>query len=123
LTRPEVQTLSNTEGSLIQEERRQVQQHVAHTFEFLSKIPWAKSLKNVPSIAWSHHEKLDGSGHPRGLKKDLIPIRARMMTIRNICDAMTAADRLYNLAIPPFFPRAEVLGRPSYGRQNRLSGL
>jgi L-rhamnose isomerase len=62
LTRPEVQALSTAEGSLTQEERRQIQQHVAHTFEFLSKIPWAKSLKNVPSIAWSHHESWTGAG-------------------------------------------------------------
>jgi HD-GYP domain-containing protein (c-di-GMP phosphodiesterase class II) len=101
LTRPEVQALSTAEGSLTQEERRQIQQHVAHTFEFLSKIPWTKSLKNVPSIAWSHHEKLDGSGYPRGLKKDLIPIQARMMTICDIYDAMTAADRPYKSAISP----------------------
>ena len=99
LTEQEIQALSIPEGSLTQEERRQIQQHVAHTFEFLSKIPWTKSLKNVPSIAWSHHEKLDGSGYPRGLKKDFIPIQAKMMTICDIYDAMTASDRPYKSAI------------------------
>jgi HD-GYP domain-containing protein (c-di-GMP phosphodiesterase class II) len=99
LTKQEVQALSSTQGSLTQEERRQIERHVSHTFEFLSKIPWTRSLKNVPSIAWTHHERLDGSGYPRGLKKDLIPIQARMMTICDIYDAMTASDRPYRSAI------------------------
>jgi len=116
LTRPEVQALSTAEGSLTQEERRQIQQHVAHTFEFLSKIPWTKSLKNVPSIAWSHHEKLDGSGYPRGLKKDLIPIQARMMTICDIYDAMTAADRPYKSAISPSEALRYLAGQATEGK-------
>lgn len=99
LTKQEVQGLSIPQGSLTQEERRQIEQHVSHTFEFLSKIPWTRSLKNVPSIAWTHHERLDGSGYPRGIEKDLIPIQARMMTICDIYDAMTAADRPYRSAI------------------------
>lgn len=116
LTRPEVQALSTTEGSLTREERRQIQQHVAHTFEFLSKIPWTKSLKNVPSIAWSHHEKLDGSGYPRGLKKDLIPIQASMMTICDIYDAMTAADRPCKSAIFPSEALRYLAGQVTEGK-------
>lgn len=116
LTKQEVQSLSIAEGSLIGEERRQIQQHVAHTFEFLSKIPWTKSLKNVPSIAWSHHEKLDGSGYPRGLKKDLIPIQTRMMTICDIYDAMTAADRPYKSAISPSEALRYLAGQATEGK-------
>jgi HD-GYP domain-containing protein (c-di-GMP phosphodiesterase class II) len=100
LTEDEVGALSVLQGSLTQSERKDIERHVTHTFEFLSKIPWTRSLKNVPSIAWSHHEKLDGSGYPRGLSQDQIPLPARMMTICDIYDALTASDRPYKAAIP-----------------------
>ena len=99
LTEEEVSVLSVPEGSLTHDERKQIERHVTHTFEFLSMIPWTRSLKNVPAIAWSHHEKLDGSGYPRGLSKDLIPIQSRMMTICDIYDALTSSDRPYKSAV------------------------
>lgn len=99
LTEEEVGALSVLQGTLTQSERKEIERHVAHTFEFLSKIPWSRSLKNVPSIAWSHHEKLDGSGYPRGLLHNQIPLQARMMTICDIYDALTASDRPYKAAI------------------------
>lgn len=99
LTEEEFGSLSVLQGSLTQFERREIERHVTHTFEFLSKIPWSRSLKNVPSIAWSHHEKLDGSGYPRGLSHNQIPLQARMMTICDIYDALTASDRPYKAAI------------------------
>jgi hypothetical protein len=99
LTEEEVGALSVLQGTLTQSERKEIERHVAHTFEFLSKIPWSRSLKNVPSIAWSHHEKLDGSGYPRGLLHSQIPLQARMMTICDIYDALTASDRPYKAAI------------------------
>ena len=49
-------------------ERREIESHVSHTYEFLQKIPWTGELRRIPEIAWAHHEKLDGSGYPRGLK-------------------------------------------------------
>jgi HD-GYP domain-containing protein (c-di-GMP phosphodiesterase class II) len=99
LTEEEVGALSVLQGTLTPSERKEIERHVAHTFEFLSKIPWSRSLKNVPSIAWSHHEKLDGSGYPRGLLHNQIPLQARMMTICDIYDALTASDRPYKAAI------------------------
>ena len=99
LTEEEVGALSVLHGSLTQSERKEIERHVTHTFEFLSKIPWSRSLKNVPSIAWTHHEKLDGSGYPRGLPRNQIPLQARMMTICDIYDALTASDRPYKSAI------------------------
>jgi hypothetical protein len=99
LTEEEVGALSVLQGTLTPSERKEIEGHVAHTFEFLSKIPWSRSLKNVPSIAWSHHEKLDGSGYPRGLLHNQIPLQARMMTICDIYDALTASDRPYKEAI------------------------
>lgn len=99
LTDDELNALSVLGGSLTKEERRDIEQHVTHTFEFLSKIPWMRSLKYVPEIAWCHHERIDGSGYPRGLAKEKIPIQARMMAICDIYDALTASDRPYKAAV------------------------
>ncbi|MDC0671600.1 HD family phosphohydrolase [Nannocystis radixulma] len=87
-------------GSLTEHERSEVQNHVRHTFEFLRQIPWGQRLKRVPEIAGMHHEYLDGSGYPRGAAAAAIPIQARMMTVADIFDALTAADRPYKKAVP-----------------------
>jgi len=100
LTQEELITLSLPRGTLIADERREIESHVTHTHDFLSKIPWTKSLQNVPTIALSHHEKLDGSGYPRHISGELIPIQARIMTICDIYDALTASDRPYKAAVP-----------------------
>ncbi|UVT17805.1 MAG: GAF domain-containing protein [Nitrospira sp.] len=101
LLEDEIAALTVTHGTLTQSERQEIERHVTHTFEFLSKIPWTRALRNVPSIAWSHHEKLDGSGYPRGLSHDQIPLQARMMTICDIYDALAASDRPYKAAVEP----------------------
>ena len=67
-------------GNLNPEERQAIESHVSQTYEFLKEIPWTKELKNVPNLAYGHHEKLDGSGYPRGIKGDEIPIQTQMMT-------------------------------------------
>lgn len=54
----------------------------------------------MPQIAGAHHEKLDGSGYPHGLKSDEIPIGAKMMAIADIYDALTVKDRPYKKAMP-----------------------
>jgi len=87
-------------GSLTEHERSEVQNHVRHTFEFLRQIPWGQRLRRVPEIAGMHHEYLDGSGYPRGAAAAAIPIQARMMTVADIFDALTAADRPYKKAVP-----------------------
>jgi HD-GYP domain-containing protein (c-di-GMP phosphodiesterase class II) len=93
-------TLSIPKGSLTEEERREIESHVTHTYRFLSTIPWTKSLQNVPLIAYGHHEKLDGSGYPRRIPGETIPVQTRMMTISDIYDALTASDRPYKAAVP-----------------------
>ena len=70
------------------------------SFHFLTKIPWTPVMKGIPEIAYGHHEKLDGSGYPRGLTAAQIPLQARMMTICDIYDALTAQDRPYKRAVP-----------------------
>jgi hypothetical protein len=96
----ELLALSVRRGSLTEEERREIESHVSHTYQFLSVMPWTRMLRDVPLIAWKHHEKLDGSGYPQGLTANDIPIQSRMMTIADIYDALTAADRPYKKAVP-----------------------
>ncbi|MEG4408000.1 HD domain-containing phosphohydrolase [Microcoleus sp. MON2_D5] len=95
----EIVQLMVSRGNLTQEERSAIEFHVTHTYEFLKQIPWTKDLKNVPDIAYGHHEKLDGTGYPRGLNKSEIPIQAQLMTIADIYDALTAGDRPYKRAL------------------------
>lgn len=99
LTPDEIVQLMVQRGNLTPEERSAIESHVTHTYEFLSQIPWTKDLKNVPGIAYGHHEKLDGTGYPRGLKQAEIPIQAQLMTIADIYDALTAGDRPYKRAL------------------------
>lgn len=96
----EVQRLSIPKGSLDERERREIESHVTHTFNFLRNIPWTNDLRRVPEIAFAHHEKLDGSGYPRHITAEAIPLQARMMTISDIYDALTAQDRPYKPAVP-----------------------
>ena len=100
LTDDEVRFLSIRKGSLDEAERLEIESHVTHTYRFLLQIPWTKELQSIPAIAYGHHEKINGSGYPRKASGDLIPIQTRMMTIADIYDALTAADRPYKRAVP-----------------------
>jgi len=100
LSPDEVRLLSIPKGSLDSAERLQIESHVIHTFNFLAQIPWTKELMRVPEIARAHHEKLNGSGYPYKLWGDEIPLPAKMMTVCDIFDALTASDRPYKRAVP-----------------------
>lgn len=100
LTGEEQQHLSIRKGSLDERERLEIESHVNHTFDFLRRIPWTKGLAQVPSIALGHHEKLNGTGYPRKVRGEAIPLQTRMMTIADIFDALTAQDRPYKRALP-----------------------
>ncbi len=100
ITPEELQQLYILQGTLTPEERLIMESHVSHTYEFLKRIPWTADLKQVPAIAVGHHEKLDGTGYPLGLKQDEIPLRAQMMAIADIYDALTAGDRPYKQGLP-----------------------
>jgi HD-GYP domain-containing protein (c-di-GMP phosphodiesterase class II) len=100
LSPPEVAALRLPKGSLTSEERLEIESHVVHTYNFLENIPWGRKFGKIPTIAGSHHEKLDGTGYPRGLKSEEIRIESRMMTIADIFDALTASDRPYKKAVP-----------------------
>jgi HD-GYP domain-containing protein (c-di-GMP phosphodiesterase class II) len=96
----EVRLLSLRKGSLSEDERREIESHVVHSYRFLSQIPWTREIRRIPEIAVSHHEKLNGTGYPNRLAGDAIPLQTRMMTIADIFDALAAVDRPYKKAVP-----------------------
>ena len=91
LSAEEVRFLSIPRGSLDADERRQIESHVVHSFNFLAQIPWTPEYRAIPEIARAHHEKLNGKGYPFGLNSGQIPVQAKMMTI---------CDRPYKRAVP-----------------------
>jgi HD-GYP domain-containing protein (c-di-GMP phosphodiesterase class II) len=101
LTSDEVRFLAIRKGTLDEAERLEIESHVTHTYKFLQEIPWTRELQQIPIIAFGHHEKLDGTGYPRRISGDAIPIQTRMMTISDIYDALTAQDRQYKPAVAP----------------------
>ncbi|NEP78389.1 MAG: HD domain-containing protein [Okeania sp. SIO3B3] len=100
ITPEEMAQLAVPRGNLTVEERKAIESHVTHSYEFLKRIPWTNDLEEIPEIAYGHHEKLDGSGYPRGLKQKDIPIQAQIMVIADIYDALTAGDRPYKQGLP-----------------------
>jgi hypothetical protein len=100
LTPDELHFLQIPRGTLNHAERAEVESHAEQTYRFLSSIPWTDDLGNLCDFALSHHEKLDGSGYPRGLKGDEIPVQVRMITIADIFDALTEKNRPYKAAVP-----------------------
>ena len=100
LAEDEYTKLKIKKGSLDKEERTEIESHVTHTYNFLKTIPWTREMRNIPLIAYGHHEKLNGEGYPRRIGAKEIPIQTRMMTISDIYDALTARDRPYKKAVP-----------------------
>jgi HD-GYP domain-containing protein (c-di-GMP phosphodiesterase class II) len=96
----ELQFLMIRRGNLDEQERREIESHVTHTYRFLEQIPWTRELRNIPKIAYAHHEKLNGRGYPNAVAGIEIPVQARIMTIADIYDALTATDRPYKPAVP-----------------------
>ena len=96
----EVKALSIKRGSLDTHDRLEIESHVTHTFNFLSKVPWTKDIRKIPDIAHAHHEKLNGDCYPNKMVSGQIPIQAKLMTVSDIFDALTAADRPYKKAVP-----------------------
>ncbi len=95
----DLELLRIPKGSLSEEERNEIQNHVTYTYRFLSQIPWTSELASVPEIAWAHHERLNGRGYPRQLKEPDIPVQSKLMAVSDVYDALTAADRPYKAAV------------------------
>lgn len=96
--RGELYNLSITRGTLTREERYIINHHMVQTILMLSHLPFPGHLQNVAEIAGGHHEKMDGTGYPKQLKREEMSLPARMMAIADIFEALTAADRPYKKA-------------------------
>jgi hypothetical protein len=96
LTDEEIENLSIRRGTLTGAERGIINNHVSLTIKMLEKLPFPKKLRRVPEFAGMHHEKLDGSGYPRGIGAEKIPLQARILAVADVFEALTAADRPYS---------------------------
>lgn len=91
----EVDNLCIERGTLSHKEREIINNHMAVTIQMLESLPFPKNLRKVPEYAGGHHEKMDGSGFPRGLCRDEMSWPARMMAVADIFEALTASERPY----------------------------
>jgi len=91
----ELYNLAVARGTLSEEERYKINEHIVQTLIMLGQLPFPKHLRQVPEIAGGHHEKMDGTGYPKRLHKEEMSPVARMMAIADIFEALTAVDRPY----------------------------
>ncbi len=95
LSSDELENLSIRAGTLTGPEREIINHHIVATIRMLEQLPWPKHLQKVPEYAGGHHERMDGKGYPKGLKREQMSWQARMMGIADIFEALTAKDRPY----------------------------
>ncbi|MCZ6723491.1 MAG: GAF domain-containing protein [Gammaproteobacteria bacterium] len=95
ITADELKNLTIRRGTLNDKERKIINYHVVATIKMLESLPFPKDLQNVPEYAGGHHEKMDGTGYPKGLRRDEMSVQARLMAIADIYEALTASDRPY----------------------------
>lgn len=95
LTDNEIYNLTIEKGTLTDEEREVINNHIVATIKMLESLPFPKHLRNVPEYAGGHHERMDGNGYPRGLNGNQMSVQARAMAIADIFEALTAKDRPY----------------------------
>ena len=100
LSADEVENLTIRRGTLTEAEREVMKRHMDVTKNILDALPFPKHLSNVTEYALGHHEKLDGTGYPRGLTKEQMSVPARLMAITDIFEALSAVDRPYKKAKP-----------------------
>lgn len=96
----EVKNLCIQKGTLTQEEREVINNHIVLSQRMLHSLPFPRQLRNVPEIAGNHHERMDGKGYPNGLTKEEMSVQARIMGIADIFEALTATDRPYKKPMP-----------------------
>ncbi len=95
LTEREVHNLCVARGTLNAEERQVINNHIQVTIDMLESLKFPRKLQRVPEYAGGHHEKMDGSGFPKGLTRQQMSVPARIMAIADIFEALTAKDRPY----------------------------
>ncbi|MGF1753601.1 HD domain-containing protein [Vibrio makurazakiensis] len=96
--RGELHNLSIRRGTLSDEERFIINDHIVQTLSMLERLPYPEHLQDIPSIAGGHHERVDGKGYPRGLNQEQLSIPARVMAISDVFEALTSSDRPYKKA-------------------------
>ena len=87
-------------AELTPEEYAHIKEHPRHTYRLLSKIRFPEDLADIPMVAASHHERWDGSGYPRGLKGEQIPLGSRIVAVADAYDAITE-ERSYSEPMSP----------------------
>jgi len=95
LSAEEVQNLSISRGTLTEKERLIINAHMVHTVNILNALPFPPQLRRVPEYATGHHEKMDGTGYPRGVFAGDMSVPARIMAVADVYEALTAIDRPY----------------------------
>ncbi|MCZ6680434.1 MAG: GAF domain-containing protein [Candidatus Poribacteria bacterium] len=100
LTKDELHNLSIRKGTLTEEEFQVMRDHVVWTIKMLAQIPFTKHLENVPLYAGQHHERLDGTGYPYGLKMEDLPLQSRILALADFYESLTAKDRPYKVPMP-----------------------
>jgi HD-GYP domain-containing protein (c-di-GMP phosphodiesterase class II) len=95
LSDEEIYNLSIRQGTLTQEERNIINNHVLVTQKILSQLPFPKKLRHIADYAAAHHEKIDGTGYPLGLKGEQLSLQSRIIAIADVFEALTAKDRPY----------------------------
>ncbi|MGH8751748.1 MAG: HD-GYP domain-containing protein, partial [Burkholderiales bacterium] len=95
LSEDELENLTIMRGTLTAKEREIINNHIVVTIKMLEALPWPSHLRNVTEYAGGHHERMDGKGYPRGLKREQMSVQARIMGIADIFEALTAKDRPY----------------------------
>jgi HD-GYP domain-containing protein (c-di-GMP phosphodiesterase class II) len=110
LSDDEVTNLTIRAGTLTDAERKVINHHIVATIKMLEALPWPKHLTKVPEYAGGHHERMDGKGYPKGLKREQMSVQARCMGIADIFEALTAKDRPYKKG-KTLSESLEILGR------------
>ena len=106
----EVKHLTIAKGTLTPEERGIINHHIVATIKMLESLPYPKHLRRIPEFAGGHHERMDGKGYPKGLKREQMSVQARVMGIADVFEALTAGDRPYKKAMP-LSQALNILGR------------
>ncbi|MCP4188215.1 MAG: GAF domain-containing protein [Gammaproteobacteria bacterium] len=95
ISKDELENLCIQRGTLNEDEREVINNHIVATIKMLESLPFPRHLQNVAEYAGGHHEKMDGSGYPKGLKREEMSVQARIMAIADIFEALSASDRPY----------------------------
>ncbi len=119
LTDFEFENLSVRKGNLTKDEIEEIQSHVIHTENIVDKIPFKGSLKMVPLFAAGHHEMLDGSGYPKQVTSENIPLQTRIITVADIYEALIAKDRPYKGSMDPVRSLAILQEEAAKGRLDK----